>query len=186
MEDNQKIVFKFSKINTRIKIIILWFFLIISYNFNFAFDSFLELIRFSPIAKKIDHAIYLKEQKLLYQLIMDDYYQGKELSRDKLLKIDMLKFLSRSNNTYFIAEMIIKLIPVLIIIANIFIKKNSINYINIIAGIIYAIICLLVLFYYNRYDDYIICYIMCIIEILILLLIIIKSVLWLKIKEEWT
>lgn len=183
MENNQKIVFKFSKINTRIKIIVLWIFLIISYNFNFDFNNFLELIRFSPIAEKIGHAIYLKEQELLYQLIMDDY-QGKELSHDKLIKVDILRFLSRPRNTYFIAEMMIKLIPVLIIIANIFIKKNSINYINIIAGIIYAIIGLLISFYYNRYDDYISCYIMCIVEILLLFLIIIKSALWIKIKEE--
>jgi hypothetical protein len=183
MENNQKIVFKFSKINTRIKLIVLWVLLIISYNFNFAFDSFLELIRFSPIAKKIDHNIYLKEQKLLDQLIMD-HYHGKGMSRDKLLKVDILKFLSLSQNTYFIAEMMIKLIPVLIIIANIFIKKNSINYINIIAGIIYATIGLLILFYYNSYYDYINCYILCIAGILILILIIIKSIIWLKVKEE--
>jgi hypothetical protein len=180
MENSQNVVFKFSKINTRIKLIVLWISLIILYNCNFGFESFLELIRFSPIAEKIGRSLYLKEQALLNQLIMD-YSYGKEIGGIKYLVVQLLSFLSRPQNTYFIAEMIVKLIPVLIIIANIFIKKNLIIYINIIAGFVYAIIGILILFYNGFNDNLIFIYI---IEILILFLIIIKTIQWLKIKEE--
>jgi hypothetical protein len=185
IENNQKIVFKFSEINTRIKLIVLWVSLIILYNCNLGFDSFLELIRFSPIAEKISHNLYLKEQALLNQLIMDHFY-GKELGGIKYLVVQILGFLSRPQNTYFVAEMMIKLIPALIIISNIFITKNIIIYINIITGFIYAIIGILISFYYNQFNDYLIYNIMSIIEIPILFLILIKSIQWLKIKYATT
>jgi hypothetical protein len=54
------------------------------------------------------------------------------MSRIKLLIVDILQFLSAPNLTYFLAE-IIMLTPVLIIRATIFIKKNIIKKINIIA-----------------------------------------------------
>jgi hypothetical protein len=67
--------------------------------------------------------MYLKEQDLLYQLIID-YSNGKEMNHIKFLVADILSFLSRPQITYFFAEIIIKLTPVLMIIANIFINKE--------------------------------------------------------------
>jgi len=179
MGNNQKIVFKFSKINTRIKLIALWISLIILYYCTSMFDSFLVLITFSPVAEKINHNINLKFQEVIHQLIMD-HIHGKEWDRTKLLAADILRFLSNSPNTYFLAELIIKLIPVLLIIANIFIKKNAINYINIIAGFFYIISGISILFY-NFYN---IPSIIIFAGALISTLIIITSIQWLKIKEE--
>jgi hypothetical protein len=75
------------------------------------------------------------------------------------------------------------LTPVLIIRATIFIKKNIIKKINIIAWFIYEIIGILTLIYGNNIDRSF-NIIVCIVEILILSLIIIKLIQWLKIKEE--
>ena len=179
MENNQNIVFRFSKINTRIKLIVLWISLVILDNYNNIFYSFLEVIRFSPISKKIYRIIYLKEQDLLNQLIIDKYINGKEMSRIKLLAIDILNFLSRPIITYYLAQIIIILTPVLIIISNLFIKKYVINNINIFSGLIYSIICIQIILYSNVSSVFI-----CIVEIIILFLIIIISIQWLKIKEE--
>ena len=133
------------------------------------------------MAEIINRNIYLKTQSLINQLILD-HINGKEMNSIKLLVVDILSFLSRLTITYFLAEIIIKLTPVLIIIANIFIKKNAINNINIIVGFIYSIIGILILFYSNNVS---IGYtIICIVEILILSLIIIKSIQWIKIKDE--
>jgi len=176
IENHQNIVFKFNKINTRIMLIVLWVSLIILYDyFTFMFDSFLELIRFSPIAEKISHNIFLKSQELIHQLLMDSIH-GKEFNNTKFLAVKILDFINSPPITYFIAELMIKLMPVLIIIANLFIKKNIINYINIITGVVYVLIGILTLFYYNRYSDDLVNYILSTVEILILILIIIKSI----------
>ena len=181
MENNQNVVFRFSKINTRIKLIVLWISLIILYNYTNIFNSFLDLIRFSPLAKIINRNIYLKTQNLLYQLILEDI-NGENMSRTKILAVNVLDFLSNPKLTYFLTEIIVVLTPVLVIIANIFIKKNTINLINIIVGFIYLIIGILILFYNNNiFIGYIV---ICIAETLILSLIIFKSIQWIKIKDE--
>jgi len=175
IENNQNIVFKFNKIDIRIKLIVLWVSLIIFYNyFTFLFDSFLELIRFSPVARKISHNIFLKSQELIHQLIMDNIH-GKEFSRTKLFAVDILNYINSSPITYFIAEFMIKLTPVLIILVNLYIKKKINNYINIIAGFIYSII-IISTFFYNSFYDYISIYILSVVEILMLVLIIILSI----------
>jgi hypothetical protein len=186
MENNQNIVFRFSKINTRIKLIVLWVSLIILYNYTKVFYSFFNVITHSPVARIIYHNIYLKTQSLLNQLIID-YSNGIEMSRIKLFAVDVLSFLTRPEITYFLAEILIILTPVLIIIANIFIKKDLINKINIIVGFIYAIISFLILLDSNNFSRGYFStghFIICIVEILILFIIIIISILWLKIKEE--
>ena len=113
MENNQNIVFRFSKINTRIKLIVLWVSLIILYNYTNSFDRFLQAIRFNPMAEKIYRNIYLKTQDLLHQLLIDEI-NGREMSRIKLLAVDILSFLSRLPIAYFFSEIIIILTPVLI------------------------------------------------------------------------
>jgi hypothetical protein len=175
IENNQNNVLKFNKINIRIKLIVLWVSIILLYNYiTFTFDSFLELIRFSPIAGKISHNIFLKSQELNHQLLMD-HIHGKEFDHTKFLIIDILNFINDPPITYFTAEFMIKLTPVLIILSNLYIKKNINNYINIIAGFIYVMI-VISTFFYNSFYGYIVIYIFSVVEILMLGLIITLSI----------
>ena len=58
MENNENAVFRFSKINTRIKLVVLWISLIILYNYTDIYYGFFEIMRHSTIAENIYHNIY--------------------------------------------------------------------------------------------------------------------------------
>jgi hypothetical protein len=151
MENDQNIVYRFSKITTQIKLVVLWVSLIILYSYTDIFYSLFKIIKYSPITERIH--------------------------RSKSLAL----YIADLREIIYMAITIIALTPVLIIIANIFIKKNLINYINIIVGFIYAIIGVIILF---RYDSNSLGkIIICITEALILILIIIISIQRLKIKK---
>jgi len=149
MENDQNIVYIFSKITTQIKLILLLVSLIILYSYTNIFYSIFTIFKYGHITEKVYHikslAIYIPYIRRLV----------------------------------FTAITIIELTPIFIIIANIFIKKNLINYINIIMGFFYIIIGIIIL-RYNYADNNIV---ICIAQMLILILIIIISIQRLKIKK---
>jgi len=151
MENDQNIVYRFSKITPQIKLVLLWISLIILYSYTDIFYSLFTITKYSHITERI--------------------HRSRSLA---LYVADLREFI-------YTVITIIALMPVFIIIANIFIKKNLINYINIIVGFTYAIIGVIIIFRY----DYITLggIIICIAEALILILIIIISIQRLIIKK---
>jgi hypothetical protein len=141
MENGQNIVYRFNKINTQIKLIVLWVSLLILYSYTDIFYSLVTIIKYSPITEKI--------------------YRIKPL----------VVYILNIREIIYIIISIIGIIPVLIIIANIFIKKNLINCVNIIVGFTYAIIGVLILLHYNHITlgEIIICIVEILILILIII-----------------
>jgi hypothetical protein len=149
MENDQNIVYRFSKITTKIKLTLLWVSLIILYCYTNISYSIFAIFKYGHITEKVYH---------IKSLVV---------------------YIPYIREIIFIAIEIIELTPVFIMIANIFIKKNLIDYINIIAGFIYIIIGIIILCYNYAHNNTIIC----IVQILILFLIIIISIQRLKIKK---